>query len=186
MSQLVIERIRQQRPGPRWGHSGDLSACLQPESADRVQPGRVLHREPARSLRALRCLAGCTYRARVHRARQERDQHPPEGAPAATRRAWRGEANLCHLFRPPRVARDEPDAFWLLGQIKGHGAKLTSLASRSMTVPRDCCCLPSWPASTPSAPVMMGRGQTRAGAQARRGRQHGAGAHRLPQRPQDG
>jgi site-specific DNA recombinase len=25
-----------------------------------------------------------------------------------------------------RVARDEPDAFWLLGQVKSHGAKLTS------------------------------------------------------------
>jgi site-specific DNA recombinase len=30
------------------------------------------------------------------------------------------------FFDLSRVARDEPDAFWLLGQIKSHGAKLTS------------------------------------------------------------
>ena len=84
-----------------------------------------------------------------------------------------------------RVAREEIDAFWLLGEINRHGTKLESTLERIDGSPQGLFCSGSWPASMRSARAETARRSRWAGAQVRRWWHPRPGPHRLPKHSRD-
>ena len=157
-------------------HGCDLPAGLKHRTAHRRTTRRATRsRGSARRANVMPNARGADHRAST----SSRARPPRTSAGRRFSRCWpsfpRCAPTYVIFYDLSRVAREETDAFWLLAEIKRHGAKLESTLERDRRQPPGCCCTRSWPASTPSARATDGeKVKMRPGAQARRWRQPSA------------